>query len=237
MALPSPLASGRDAEVFALDEHRVLRRYRYFCDTAPEAAAMEHAAAHGFPVPEVHRAEGSELEMERLYGPTMLDASLDGQITPEEASRVLAELHERLHALPPRPGGAGGRLLHMDLHPGNVVLTPKGPVVIDWTNARDGDPDLDLALTALLLALIGESGPPPLARLAAACLEPYAGHVKGDPTRLVDEVVALRADDPNLTEEEVALLPRAADLVRRARAARTRPEDGSTEVDAPPARG
>lgn len=228
MDSPVPLATGRDAEVFALDEHRVLRRYRNPLDTAPEAAAMAHAAEHGFPVPEVHRAEGGELEMERLYGPTMLDACLDGQVTPEEAGRTLAEFHERLHALPPRPGGAGSeragskrdRLLHMDLHPGNVVLTPDGPMVIDWTNARDGEPDLDLALTALLLALTGECGPPPLAALAEAGLAPYVGHVKGDPTRLIDEVVTLRGSDPNLSAEEISLLPHAAELVRRAWEAR-----------------
>lgn len=221
MVPPVPLASGRDAEVFALDEHRVLRRYRNFCDTAPEAAAMAHAAQHGYPVPEVHRAEGGELEMERLYGPTMLDASLEGRISPEESSRILAELHERLHALPPRRGTSEqGRLLHMDLHPGNVVLTRRGPVVIDWTNARDGAPDLDLALTALLLALIGQGGEQPLAGLAEAGMPLYVSHVKGDPTRLVDEVVALRSDDPNLSAEEISLLPRAADLVRRAWGAR-----------------
>lgn len=231
MASPLPLAAGRDAEVFALDDHRVLRRYRRFCDTAPEAAAMAHAARHGFPVPEVHRAEGSELEMERLYGPTMLDAVLDDRITPEETGRTLAELHARLHALPPRPNSSGGsvspgssdgsdgsgqdRLLHMDLHPGNVVLTPRGPVVIDWTNARDGAPDLDLALTALLLALIGQSAEQPLAGAAEACLPLYVNHVEGDPTRLLDEVITLRSNDPNLTPEEIALLPRAADLVRK----------------------
>ncbi|MGW5876164.1 phosphotransferase [Nocardiopsis terrae] len=218
--MTAPLAAGRDADVFALDDHRVLRRYRNPQDTAPEAAAMAHAAEHGFPVPGVYRAEGGELEMERLYGPTMLDACLDGRMTPEGAARTLAELHERLHALPPRSGE--GRLLHMDLHPGNVVLAPQGPVVIDWTNARDGDPDLDLAVTALLLALIGQSGPPPLAALAGACLPHYVGHVTGDPARLVDEVVALRGADPNLGAGELSLLPRAADLVRRAVDARAK---------------
>ncbi|GHC71541.1 hypothetical protein GCM10007079_04010 [Nocardiopsis terrae] len=212
--MTSPLAAGRDADVFALDEHRVLRRYRGPQDTAPEAAAMAHAAGHGFPVPGVYRAEGAELEMERLYGPTALDAGLNGELGPEETARTLAELHGRLHALPPRSGA--GRLLHMDLHPGNVVLTPEGPVVIDWTNARDGDPDLDLAVTALLLAVVSESALTPLAELAGACLPHYVGHVTGDPARLVDEAVALRGDDPNLSAGELSLLPRAAGLVRRA---------------------
>ncbi|PWV50951.1 phosphotransferase [Nocardiopsis sp. L17-MgMaSL7] len=212
MPSPIPLASGRDADVFALGDHRVLRRYRHPQDTGPEAAAMAHAGEHGFPTPEVHRAEGSELEMERLYGPTMLDAALEGRLTPEGTGRELAGLHARLHAL---PGRATGRLLHLDLHPGNVVLTPRGPVVIDWTNARDGEPDLDLAVTALLLALTGLCGPRPLAALAGACLDPYLRSAEGDPARLVNDAVALRRADPNLTLEEVSLLPRAADLVRR----------------------
>ncbi|WP_017542746.1 phosphotransferase [Nocardiopsis prasina] len=212
MPSPIPLASGRDADVFALGDHRVLRRYRHPQDTGPEAAAMAHAGKHGFPTPEVHRAEGAELEMERLYGPTMLDAALEGRLTPEGTGRELAGLHARLHAL---PGRATGRLLHLDLHPGNVVLTPRGPVVIDWTNARDGEPDLDLAVTALLLALTGLCGPRPLAALAGACLDPYLRSAEGDPARLVNDAVALRRADPNLTAEEVSLLPRAADLVRR----------------------
>ncbi len=212
MSSPTPLASGRDADVFALDEHRVLRRYREAQDTAPEAAAMAHAAGHGFPVPEVHRAAGVELEMERLYGPTMLDAALEGRFSAKETGEALAELHGRLHGL---PGTGNGRLLHLDLHPGNVVLTERGPVVIDWTNAREGEPDLDLAVTALLLALTGLCGPRPLADLAEACLDPYLRSAEGDPARLVDDAVALRRDDPNLSAEEVALLPRAAALVRR----------------------
>ena len=37
----------------------------------------------------------------------------------------------------------------MDLHPANVLLAPAGPVVIDWTNARAGPPELDLAMSWL----------------------------------------------------------------------------------------
>lgn len=38
-------------------------------------------------------------------------------------------------------------MLHLDLHPGNVILTVAGPVVIDWTDVLRGDPALDLAQT------------------------------------------------------------------------------------------
>jgi aminoglycoside phosphotransferase (APT) family kinase protein len=37
------------------------------------------------------------------------------------------------------------RLAHCDLHAGNVVMTPEGPRIIDWTGAKRGGPALDLA--------------------------------------------------------------------------------------------
>ena len=46
---------------------------------------------------------------------------------------------------------AGAALLHGDLHPGNVLLGAKGPVVIDWFDAAIGHPAADIARTLLLL--------------------------------------------------------------------------------------
>jgi streptomycin 6-kinase len=45
----------------------------------------------------------------------------------------------------------GGALLHGDFHPGNILLSSRGPVVIDWPNATRGDPHADVARTLLLL--------------------------------------------------------------------------------------
>ena len=45
----------------------------------------------------------------------------------------------------------GDRLLHGDFHPGNVLLSPRGPVIIDWMDAMRGDPLADLARTLLLI--------------------------------------------------------------------------------------
>ncbi|WP_017573806.1 phosphotransferase [Nocardiopsis halotolerans] len=215
MTEPSLLASGRDADVFALDEHTVLRRNRDGRSPAREAAVMAHAAAHGYPVPAVHRVEGPDLVMERLYGHTMLHAGLSGSMDAEDMGRTLAGLQGRLHRLP-APSGTGG-LLHMDLHPDNVVLTPAGPVVIDWTNAGEGDPDLDVAMTALIFAQVALSAPPPLSEVAARGLEPFLRHTAGDPVRLLDRVADMRAGDPNQTPEERAVRERATGLVRSLR--------------------
>jgi aminoglycoside phosphotransferase (APT) family kinase protein len=40
---------------------------------------------------------------------------------------------------------------HGDLHPDNVVLTARGPVVIDWSEASRGPPEADLVRTSLML--------------------------------------------------------------------------------------
>jgi tRNA A-37 threonylcarbamoyl transferase component Bud32 len=55
-----PLASGRDADVVAVDAQRVLRRYRHGGD----AAVMAYLAEAGFPVPTVYHVEGADLVME-----------------------------------------------------------------------------------------------------------------------------------------------------------------------------
>lgn len=45
----------------------------------------------------------------------------------------------------------GRAICHGDFHPGNVILTAAGPVVIDWLQATRGDPVADVARTSLLL--------------------------------------------------------------------------------------
>lgn len=47
---------------------------------------------------------------------------------------------------------------HGDFHPDNVLMSPRGPIIIDWTDVHRGHPTADVAKTSLLLRL-GE--PPP----------------------------------------------------------------------------
>ena len=57
------------------------------------------------------------------------------------------QLHALLHSLP-----AGSFVCHFDFHPTNVILSPRGPVVLDWASARHGNPLADVARTCVLLA-------------------------------------------------------------------------------------
>ncbi len=88
--------------------------------------------------------------LEKLDGPEM-QAVLRPTVERRPQRRILAELHRRLHEIPPTPGlatrfGEPRSLLHLDLHPRNVLMTSRGPVVIDWANAANGPGEADVAL-------------------------------------------------------------------------------------------
>jgi aminoglycoside phosphotransferase (APT) family kinase protein len=72
-----------------------------------------------------------------------------GQLPPHLAEFAL----ETLDDLPD-----GDRLCHGDFHPGNILMAGDEPVLIDWTNARRGDPMADVARTRMMLRL-GEAPP------------------------------------------------------------------------------
>jgi aminoglycoside phosphotransferase len=70
------IASGRDADIFEFGPGRVLRRSRNGRSMATEARTMEFVRSHGYPVPEIFEVsdDGTDLVMERIDGPTMVDA-------------------------------------------------------------------------------------------------------------------------------------------------------------------
>src|SRR4051794_1912989 len=208
------LATGRDADVFALGQHRVLRHYRDGGDTQPEAATMAYVAGHGYPVPEVYGADGPDLVMELLDGPTLADALGSGDVEIAAAAQLLADLHDRLHALPPRPGAGEGRVIHLDLHPQNVMVTSRGPVVIDWRNSRNGSPELDVAMSALILAQVAVEPGHERAAAVRLLLDGFVRHVTTDPVGALPEAVARRRADDNQSATELKQLDEAAALVR-----------------------
>lgn len=152
------IGRGRDCDVFEDGPGRVLRRNRAGTSTEVEALTMRHLAAHGYPVPEVHDAAGPDIVMQRLDGPTMLDDMSRRPWSMAASARTLGDLIDRLGRVPLpehdlRVGAETGDLIvHLDLHPNNVVLTADGPMVIDWSNAAVGVSGLDAANTWLTLA-------------------------------------------------------------------------------------
>jgi Ser/Thr protein kinase RdoA (MazF antagonist) len=152
----------------------------------PRAAVQRELAASGaaaavLPVPRVlDRADFGDhtaLLLERLPGRPAGELALGG---PEQAraaglacgrvydvlARVAAPAGLRTAPGAPEPAGPGpGRLLHLDLHPLNVLVSDDGAVVtgvLDWANTHAGDPVLDRARSWAILTL------DPMAREARA---------------------------------------------------------------------
>jgi tRNA A-37 threonylcarbamoyl transferase component Bud32 len=201
---PGPLlAHGEDADVFAIDETRVLRRYRRRAVPEREVAIMRYARDKGYPAPRVIEVSGPDLILERIDGPTMLADLRRRPLRFRTHARTLARLHRELHAMTPPDflGGEGDALLHLDLHPANVMLSSSGPVVIDWANAGRGDAALDVALTAVVLAAapIG----PPLSWLRDRFVRAFIGEFAPAEWRLgIDRAVAYRRADGNVSDKE-----------------------------------
>ncbi len=193
------LAAGRDCEVFDRGDGTVLRRSRDGRSLAAEGEVMAHVAGHGFPCPRVHAVDDGALVLDLVPGPTLLHDLLSDP-TPARAAgagAVLADLHRRLHAVPPR--GAGPCVLHRDLHPENVLLGPDGPVLIDWTNATEGAPGVDIALSWLILV--------PYVELGGGLVEPmidalHDGAGRDAAESGLDDAAAYRLADRNLTDGE-----------------------------------
>jgi len=64
----------------------------------------------------------------------------------------------------------GDVLCHGDFHPENVIMSPRGPVVIDWIDATRGNPLADVARTSLLLTTAYLHLPSRISSMAARLL-------------------------------------------------------------------
>jgi aminoglycoside phosphotransferase (APT) family kinase protein len=151
------IAKGRSADVYEMGPGKVIRRYRDQAHSAEaEASVMSYARRNGIPVPRVFEVEGPDMVLERVDGPTMLKVLSRRPAQTLSMIRVLAELHSIVHSVDAPEGlrtpfGAGRSLLHLDLHPDNVVMAKSGPVVIDWPNAAAGPAEADNATTWIIL--------------------------------------------------------------------------------------
>jgi aminoglycoside phosphotransferase (APT) family kinase protein len=175
----------------------------------------------------MERVEGVDLLTDlgrrpwRLATAASLLATLQHRIHERRAPGDLRELREdvrerigRADALEPRLErfalatldrlASGDQLCHGDYHPGNVLLAPGGPVVIDWSNVTRGHPAADVARTRLMFRL-GDlpPGSPALIRalerygrgaFVRLYLRHYARERRFEPT-LLDQWEIVRAAD------------------------------------------
>lgn len=97
--------------------------------------ARLHAKIHSCAAP-------AELPAQRDWLAAGIDAAVNLSASVRQAAR------RRLARLPD-----GDAICHGDFHPENVLLTARGPVIIDWDTATRGHPAGDVACTTRLIRL------------------------------------------------------------------------------------
>jgi aminoglycoside phosphotransferase (APT) family kinase protein len=202
VAEPRLIAAGRASEVFDLGDGSVLRRFKRGGDPEGEAQVMSHARRHGYPVPAVLEIRTDALVLEKIEGPTMWQVANGKPSTQRVQAELLAQLHRDLHKIVAPDGltavGEGDRLLHLDLHPANVILSAGGPIVVDWTNARRGKPAFDVAMTWLIGATSSGQG-----RLGRSLLSQFLTHFdRAELRHVLPSVADYRLSDENVTDDE-----------------------------------
>ena len=89
----------------------------------------------------VHKVTApADLETQRTWA---LGGIPDSDKLPKSLKASVLQL---LDAMPD-----GDQLCHGDFHPGNIILTDRGPVIIDWMTASKGTAIGDVARTAIIL--------------------------------------------------------------------------------------
>ncbi len=217
---PGPVVDvGTFATLYALSDTEMLRRYRSGRDAGGEARLLAHLHAHGLPVPRTVHLGGPDLQVERLHGPTLLQGLVSGEVGIREGATLLADLQTQLHAVPLPPGLTGpprSVVVHLDLHPGTIVLSEEhGPTVVAWGSARLDLAATDRACTALVIGEVASDEGEEYAPAARAFLASYLHAVpRFNPDHIIT-AAAHRRRDPGLSAAERELIPASQRLVAR----------------------
>jgi tRNA A-37 threonylcarbamoyl transferase component Bud32 len=97
----------------------------------------------------VRRFVELQIAMHNCVGPELPSQRWRLKDAIQGAPRLTAEMKEQvLRTLDRLPDG--DVVCHGDYHPDNVIISSRGPVVIDWMNATRGNPLADVARTSLM---------------------------------------------------------------------------------------
>lgn len=121
----------------------------------------EHMVAEPARIPELAETLAATQRAIFAAGPPVgLDGHIDRMCKKiDEVDRISAEERSTARRLAEsQPKGAA--LLHGDLHPGNVLMTSDGPVVIDWFDASIGHPIADIVRSSILMRPVGDLAGP-----------------------------------------------------------------------------
>jgi len=186
---------------------------------------MRTARNAGYPAPAVYSVDGSDMVIDLVDGIDLLTRLSKRPWEARKVGVMLADLHRQLAAIPigdtdlPALFGQPESLIHGDLHPGNVLLTSAGPVVIDWEGACVGPRDADAATTWLLLEAAQVDDVPLIVRplvgiVRRAVLRAFLDGVDKPSDETIAAVCEARLVDTNMRPQELERIRSFADRRR-----------------------
>lgn len=206
------LAEGSHSRVYSISDRLVVRQLKSFSGTYPNADLIAHLKKMGYPTPALYEARQDKLVMERVHGPTLLQSLIAQETSLSEGIDIIVDLHEQLHAINPPEitsisgwAGHGDRIIHMDIHPGTIVMTNTGPQLVSWEDSQYGLAELDVASTALVFAMVA-TYPGELQKPAAALFHKFTRRVGTDYVPYLEQAAQIRRTDMDTSTEELELL-------------------------------
>jgi aminoglycoside phosphotransferase (APT) family kinase protein len=227
------IGTGGSADVFEYGSDAVLKLFRPQYGYAAEMEAERTRAVHeaGIPAPRffdiVELGNRRGIILERVEGRTLVEEMMAGRTDARSAGAITAEVQAAVNDMAadlPRLSdvvdlGAltdGSAVSHLDLHPGNVIMSPRGPVVIDWVNAHLAAAAADVARSVMTiryqgLGLLGaDGGLDEERRVRTEVLHGYTDRLRdlSDPPDGLDQwlgrtaarLLAAEPDNPDATE-------------------------------------
>jgi aminoglycoside phosphotransferase (APT) family kinase protein len=185
------IGKGRTADVFALDEWRILKLYQNWMpasEVEKEFQVTLSAYNAGISVPQpfefMQQEDRFGIISERIIGTSLMQELQRHPQNVAGIARQLADLHVMINQTP-APIGLPGQfdqiiykihrtdalsdhekeqiiahlkalpegncLCHGDFHPDNVLITEKGPVIIDWLTGTSGSAAGDFFRTVMIM--------------------------------------------------------------------------------------
>jgi 5-methylthioribose kinase len=182
--VPKPIANDERAGLFAMSflppqEHPVWKQQLFEGHANPQTAASVGAV-----LGKLHSASANNLAIANAFD--TIDNFYALRLEPYLVASAARHPHlmPRFMELMVRTAGTKHALVHGDVSPKNILVGPKGPVLLDAECAWYGDPAFDLAFCLNHLLLKGLVRPPfrgMLSESVAAMVESYFQQVDWEP--------------------------------------------------------
>lgn len=192
-AVPAILASDAEAGIFAMSylapaDHPVWKQ-----ELRAGRADPGFAGKLGQVVAAIHASTQGSQEIARRFANDETFHSIRVEPYLEATARVHADLAAPLLALAAETLAAKRALVHGDISPKNILVGPKGPVILDAECAWYGEPAFDLAFCLnhlLLKCLWTPSASPGFLACFDALAENYLAGVDWEPREAIEARIA-----------------------------------------------